>query len=62
MEMRAVTQATWDGAPPPLFCAPRSKMPQSPKVAVVVGERRAYDDGGRGVVRKRTHGEGIGSD
>jgi len=27
MEMKASTQATWYGAPGPLFCAPRSKQP-----------------------------------
>lgn len=27
MQIRAVTSATWYGAPPPLFCAPKSKVP-----------------------------------
>jgi len=31
MELRAVTHATWYGAPPPLFCAPKSKVPKAPK-------------------------------
>merc|ERR1711959_425454 len=31
MEMRAYTQAAWYGAPPPLFCAPKSKVPKAPK-------------------------------
>ncbi len=32
-EMIAVaeTHATWYGAPPPLFCAPKSKMPEAPR-------------------------------
>merc|ERR1719428_1166904 len=30
MEMRAHTQAKWYGAPPALFCAPRSKVPKAP--------------------------------
>merc|ERR1711972_1043159 len=31
MEMRALTQAGWYGAPPKLFCAPRSKVPKAPR-------------------------------
>lgn len=31
MEMRAHTQAGWYGAPPKLFCAPRSKVPHAPR-------------------------------
>ena len=31
MEMRAQTHALWYGAPPPLFCAPRSKVPDAPR-------------------------------
>lgn len=31
MELRAVTHATWYGAPAPLFCAPKSKVPKAPK-------------------------------
>eukprot|EP00873_Tetraselmis_striata_P027989 jgi/Tetstr1/448253/TSEL_035541.t1 len=31
MEIRGKTHATWWGAPPPLFCAPRSKVPKAPK-------------------------------
>eukprot|EP00966_Prymnesium_polylepis_P232072 5368755-Prymnesium_polylepis.1 len=31
MEMRAHTQAEWYGAPPKLFCAPKSKVPKAPK-------------------------------
>jgi len=31
MEMRASTQAGWYGAPPKLFCAPRSKLPAAPR-------------------------------
>jgi len=31
MEMRAYTQAQWYGAPPKLFCAPRSKVPNAPR-------------------------------
>ena len=31
MEMRAHTQAEWYGAPPALFCAPKSKVPKAPK-------------------------------
>jgi len=31
MEIRGSTHATWWGAPPPLFCAPRSKVPKAPK-------------------------------
>jgi hypothetical protein len=31
MEMVAETHATWYGAPPPLFCAPRSKIAQAPR-------------------------------
>merc|ERR1719277_1657624 len=31
MEMRAKTQAKWYGAPAKLFCAPRSKVPRSPR-------------------------------
>jgi predicted chitinase len=31
MELRAHTQAEWYGAPPKLFCAPKSKMPKAPK-------------------------------
>jgi len=31
MEMRAHTQAVWYGAPPKMFCAPKSKVPKSPK-------------------------------
>jgi len=31
MEMRAVTQAGWYGAPPKMFCAPRSKVPKTPR-------------------------------
>lgn len=31
MEVRASTSATWYGAPGPLFCAPKSKVPESPK-------------------------------
>jgi hypothetical protein len=31
MELRAHTQATWYGAPPALFCAPKSKVPKAPK-------------------------------
>jgi len=31
MEMRASTQASWYGAPPKLFCAPRSKVPKAPR-------------------------------
>lgn len=30
MELRASSKAGWYGAPPPLFCAPRSKVPHSP--------------------------------
>jgi len=31
MEQRASTQANWYGAPPKLFCAPRSKVPKAPR-------------------------------
>jgi len=31
MEMKAFTQAKWYGAPPPLFCAPKSKLPKAPR-------------------------------
>jgi len=31
MEAVASTSATWYGAPPPLFCAPKSKIPSAPK-------------------------------
>jgi hypothetical protein len=31
MELRAHTQAVWYGAPPALFCAPKSKLPKAPK-------------------------------
>lgn len=31
MEMRAHTQAEWYGAPPKMFCAPKSKVPKAPK-------------------------------
>merc|ERR1711957_1089909 len=31
MELRANTQAEWYGAPPKLFCAPKSKVPKAPK-------------------------------
>jgi hypothetical protein len=31
MEMRAHTQAKWYGAPPAMFCAPKSKVPKAPK-------------------------------
>jgi len=31
MQMRAHTQAGWYGAPPKLFCAPRSKVPKAPR-------------------------------
>jgi hypothetical protein len=31
MEMRAHTQAEWYGAPPKLFCAPKSKIPMAPR-------------------------------
>lgn len=31
MEKRAQTQAQWYGAPPKLFCAPRSKVPKAPR-------------------------------
>jgi predicted chitinase len=31
MEMRAATQAQWYGAPPGLFCAPKSKVPKAPR-------------------------------
>merc|ERR1712227_593736 len=31
MEMRAMTHAKWYGAPAPLFCAPKSKVPMAPK-------------------------------
>lgn len=31
MEMRANTQAEWYGAPPKMFCAPKSKVPKAPK-------------------------------
>jgi len=31
MEMRASTQAGWYGAPPKLFCAPKSKVPKAPR-------------------------------
>jgi len=31
MEMRATTQASWYGAPPKLFCAPKSKVPKAPR-------------------------------
>jgi len=31
MELRAHTQAEWYGAPPALFCAPKSKVPKAPK-------------------------------
>merc|ERR1712151_154365 len=31
MEMRAVTQAGWYGAPAKLFCAPRSRVPKAPR-------------------------------
>lgn len=31
MVIRATTSATWYGAPPPLFCAPKSLLPESPK-------------------------------
>merc|ERR1712166_1516756 len=31
MEMKAHTQATWYGAPPKMFCAPKSKVPKAPK-------------------------------
>jgi len=31
MEMRAHTHAAWYGAPPPMFCAPKSKVPKAPK-------------------------------
>jgi len=30
MELRAHTQAQWYGAPPKLFCAPKSKVPKAP--------------------------------
>jgi hypothetical protein len=31
METRAHTQATWYGAPPKMYCAPKSKVPVAPK-------------------------------
>jgi len=31
MEIRANTQAQWYGAPPKMFCAPKSKVPKAPK-------------------------------
>eukprot|EP00808_Paulinella_micropora_P024651 g2588.t1 len=31
MTIRAATSATWYGAPPPMFCAPKSKLPAAPK-------------------------------
>jgi len=31
MEMRAHTQAVWYGAPPKMFCAPKSRVPKAPK-------------------------------
>eukprot|EP00929_Paragymnodinium_shiwhaense_P056178 TRINITY_DN28125_c0_g2_i1.p1 TRINITY_DN28125_c0_g2~~TRINITY_DN28125_c0_g2_i1.p1 ORF type:complete len:269 (+),score=30.04 TRINITY_DN28125_c0_g2_i1:706-1512(+) len=31
MEARASTQATWYGAPPKMFCAPRSKLSKAPR-------------------------------
>ena len=31
MTLRATTHATWYGAPPPLFCAPKSKVPKAPR-------------------------------
>jgi len=31
MEERAVTRASWYGAPPQLFCAPKSKVPKAPR-------------------------------
>lgn len=31
MELRATTHAKWYGAPPGMFCAPKSKVPASPK-------------------------------
>lgn len=31
MEMRAYTNAKWYGAPPALFCAPKSKVPKAPR-------------------------------
>jgi len=31
MELRAHTHSTWYGAPAPLFCAPKSKVPKAPK-------------------------------
>ena len=31
MEMRAHTQAVWYGAPPKMFCAPKSVVPKAPK-------------------------------
>jgi len=31
MELRAHTQAEWYGAPPRLFCAPKSKVPKAPQ-------------------------------
>merc|ERR1719203_93020 len=31
MEFRAVTQVQWYGAPPKLFCAPRSRLPKAPR-------------------------------
>jgi len=31
LELRAHTQAVWYGAPPKMFCAPKSRVPKSPK-------------------------------
>jgi len=31
MEIRATTHAQWYGAPPSMFCAPKSKVPKAPK-------------------------------
>jgi len=31
MEFRASTQASWYGAPPRMFCAPRSRIPKAPR-------------------------------
>eukprot|EP00798_Chlamydomonas_sp_ICE-L_P007361 gene7361-485_t len=35
MEIRAATHAKWYGAPPSFFCAPRSKIPTTPKWAYI---------------------------